>query len=70
MGNDTTNRKVDPGISIRMGSMQEVPLGSTTSNGIVNGKRKARASMTNGKSYKDTSSSEDDDDVPLVSIPY
>lgn len=65
MGNNTTpNKKVDPGISIRMGPMKESP---NAQNGVVNGKRKARSSLTNGRSYKDASSS-DDDDMPLVCI--
>ena len=35
-------------------------------NGIAVAKRKARSSVTNGKSYKDGTSSESDDNKPLV----
>lgn len=55
---------VEPGISIRMGPME---VDEPATNGNTNGKRKARASLTNGKSYKDASSSEDDD-KPLVRL--
>jgi DNA topoisomerase-1 len=56
---------VEPGISIRMG-----PIDAEDKMDVdapeTNGKRKARSSITNGKSYKDASSSEEDD-KPLVS---
>jgi DNA topoisomerase-1 len=53
---------VEPGVSIRMGPMEVDP---PETNGNVNGKRKSRGSLPNGKSYKDASSSEEDD-KPLV----
>lgn len=56
----TTNGDVDPGVSVRMGPVEDSKTGAPTTNG-VNGKRKS----TNGrKSYKEESDS--DDDVPLV----
>ena len=52
------------GISIRMGPMKETTNGV---NGATNGKRKSRSSLPNGKSYKETSGSEDSEsDKPLV----
>lgn len=58
-----------PGVSIRNGPVEEMDVDSPQKNGNVNGKRKTRASLTNGKTngktYKEESSSEEDD-KPLV----
>jgi hypothetical protein len=62
-----SNGTHDEGISLRMGPVQEMEVDGPVTNGVTNGtngKRKARQSMSNGKTYKDDSSS--DDDVPLV----
>ncbi|TKA65188.1 hypothetical protein B0A49_07905 [Cryomyces minteri] len=68
-GNPSSSR-VMPGVSIRMGPVEEMDVDKPETNGhvngTVNGKRKARSSATNGKSYKETSASEDEDDVPLT----
>lgn len=56
-----SNGHVEPGISIRMGPVDDMDVDAPATNGNANGKRKARTSITNGKSYKDASSSEDDD---------
>lgn len=61
-----SNGHVEPGISIRMGPVDDMEVDAPATNGNANGKRKARNSVTNGKSYKDASGSEDDD-KPLVS---
>lgn len=55
------------GISIRNGPVDEMEVDGPQVNGNT-GKRKARSSMGNGKSYKENSDEEedDDDDVPLV----
>lgn len=60
-----SNGHVEPGISIRMGPVDKMDVDEPATNGSANGKRKARSSITNGKTYKDASSSEDDD-KPLV----
>ncbi|KAK7725962.1 DNA topoisomerase 1 [Botryosphaeria dothidea] len=54
---------VEPGLSIRMGPVTEMDVDEPATNGVANGKRKSRASI-NGKSYREASSS-DDDDKPL-----
>ncbi|KAF1989666.1 DNA topoisomerase 1 [Aulographum hederae CBS 113979] len=65
-----SNGRLHPGISVRMGPVDDDkmdvdgPVKDTEANGTTNGKRKARNSVTNGKSYKEASSSEDDD-IPL-----
>ncbi|OCK87585.1 topoisomerase I [Cenococcum geophilum 1.58] len=56
-----SNGHVDPGVSIRMGPVEEMDVDTPLANGHMNGKRKARNNTTNGKSYKEASSSEDDD---------
>ncbi|XP_014560094.1 hypothetical protein COCVIDRAFT_34862 [Bipolaris victoriae FI3] len=58
-----SNGHVEPGISIRMGPIDDskMDVDAPETNGNVNGKRKARTSAANGKSYKDASNSEDDD---------
>ena len=62
-----SNGHVEPGISIRMGPIDDskMDVDAPETNGNANGKRKARTSVGNSKSYKDASSSEDDD-KPLV----
>lgn len=60
-----SNGHVEPGISIRMGPVDNMDVDAPATNGAANGKRKARNSIPNGKSYKDASSS-DEDDKPLV----
>jgi hypothetical protein len=60
-----SNGHVEPGISIRMGPVDPMEVDEPATNGNANGKRKARNSITNSKSYKDASSSEEDD-KPLV----
>lgn len=61
---------VQPGISLRNGPVEEMdvdqlPTKGTQPNGAVNGKRKGRQSLSNGKSYKE-STSDEEDDKPLV----
>lgn len=63
--NNASNGTV-PGVSIRMGPVEEMDVDEPATNGAANGKRKSRSSI-NGKSYKDASSSEDD--IPLVRYP-
>ncbi|KAF2088284.1 hypothetical protein K490DRAFT_73229 [Saccharata proteae CBS 121410] len=58
-----TNGDVEPGISLRMGPVETMDVDGPGANG-TNGKRKSRASIQNGKSYKEASSS-DEDDKPL-----
>jgi len=60
-----SNGHVEPGVSIRMGPVEEMDIDAPPANGTSNGKRKARNSLTNGKTYKEASSS-DEDDKPLV----
>lgn len=56
------------GISIRNGPVHEMEIDSHQVNGNT-GKRKARSSMVNGKSYKEQSDEEEEDeDVPLVRL--
>jgi DNA topoisomerase-1 len=62
-----SNGHVEPGISIRMGPVDDDDKMDVDAP-ETNGKRKSRSSVTNGKSYKDASSSEDDD-KPLVGRP-
>ncbi|KAF2650173.1 hypothetical protein K491DRAFT_697506 [Lophiostoma macrostomum CBS 122681] len=59
-----SNGTVEPGISIRMGPVEEMDIDQPVTNGNANGKRKSRGSLTNGRTYKEASSS-DDDDKPL-----
>ena len=58
-----TNGHVEPGISMAMGPVTEMDMDKPATNGTTSSKRKA--SIANGKSYKDASSDSDDDDVPL-----
>jgi len=67
-----SNGHVEPGISIRMGPVDDMDVDAPATNANVNGangKRKARGSLNNGKTYKDASSSEEDD-KPLVRPPF
>ncbi|KAL1639952.1 DNA topoisomerase 1 [Diplodia intermedia] len=57
----SSNGQLEVGISIRNGPVREMDIDEP--NGVANGKRKQRASI-NGKSYKESSSS-DEDDKPL-----
>ena len=59
---DTSMGELNPGVSIRMGPVEDMDVDSPATNG--NGTK--RKSSMNGKSYKDTTESDDDDDVPLV----
>ncbi|KAJ8108018.1 hypothetical protein OPT61_g8466 [Boeremia exigua] len=56
------NGHVEPGISIRMGPVDDMDVDAP--NGTTNGKRKSRGSIPTA-SYKERSGSEDDDDKPL-----
>lgn len=62
-----SNGHVEPGISIRMGPVDDMDVDPPVTNGNANAKRKARSSATNGKTYKDASSS-DEDDKPIVRL--
>lgn len=62
---ELSSTSINPGYSIRNGPVEEMDVDTPAVNGDTNGKRKSRASMTNGKSYKEDSSS-DEDDKPLV----
>ncbi|KAL7771284.1 hypothetical protein CFE70_001227 [Pyrenophora teres f. teres 0-1] len=57
-----SNGHVEPGISIRMGPVDndKMDIDAPETNGNAGGKRKSRGSIPNGKSYKDASSSEED----------
>jgi DNA topoisomerase I len=61
-----STNSVHPGISIRNGPVEEMDIDEPQMNGVANGKRKSRGSVGSKKPYKETSSSEDDDDLPLV----
>ncbi|KAI9879702.1 MAG: DNA topoisomerase 1 [Pleopsidium flavum] len=56
---------VQPGISLRNGPLEETDLDEPTkgvqTNGNNTGKRKARQNLTNGNTYKEASSDEEDD---------
>lgn len=62
------NGQLEPGLSIRMGPVTEMDVDGSATNGLTNGKRKSRASINGGKTYKEASSS-DEDDKPLVRHP-
>lgn len=65
-----SNGDINPGVSVRMGPVEEeMDVDEPHSGAHTNGKRKARASVSNGKSYKEASASEEEDDVPLVGHP-
>lgn len=72
-GTSTPSRPLNPGLSVRMGPVDEMDMDSPApktngTNGMTNGKRKARISVGHSKSYKESSSSEEDD-KPLVRTP-
>ncbi|MCJ1306424.1 DNA topoisomerase 1 [Agyrium rufum] len=58
-----SNHHIEPGISIRHGPVQEMEIEGPEVNGAVhtNGKRKTRPSTTNGRTYKEASSDDNDD---------
>ncbi|KAF2836178.1 DNA topoisomerase I [Patellaria atrata CBS 101060] len=61
-----SNGEVEPGVSIRNGPVEEMEVDEAPNGkAITNGKRKSRSSITNGKSYKEATTSEEDDDIPL-----
>lgn len=60
---DTSTDNVLPGVSLANGPV-EMEIDQPTTNGTSNGVKR-KASLPNGKSYKDDSESEDEDDVPL-----
>lgn len=60
-----------PGISIRNGPVVEMDIDGPSINGVEingrdSGKRKARNSIGNRKSYKEATDEDDDDEKPLV----
>jgi DNA topoisomerase I len=74
MDKQLPNHTNTAGISIRNGPVEEMDVDDVDkaprTNGVVVAKRKARSSVTNGKSYKDDTSSESDDNKPLVCCIY
>jgi DNA topoisomerase-1 len=60
-----SNGSLNHGISIRMGPVEEMEVDedAPATNG-ANGKRKSRGSI--GKTYKEATSSDDEEDEPLV----
>ncbi|KAK5172297.1 DNA topoisomerase 1 [Saxophila tyrrhenica] len=54
-----SNGKLEPGISMAMGPIEDMDVDKPTTNGATNAKRKS--AMGNGKSYKESTDSEDDD---------
>lgn len=63
-----SNGQLEPGISLRNGPVDEMDVDAPATNGAANGKRKSRPSLSNGKSYKEASSSDEEDSKPLVRI--
>lgn len=63
----TTNGHAEPGVSMAMGPVEDnMDVDKPETNGVTNGtSSKRKASLPAGKSYKDESASEDEDDVPL-----
>lgn len=55
-----------PGISIRNGPVDEMDIDEPVVKGNANGKRKARSSVGNGKSYKEASEEDDEEGKPMV----
>ena len=71
MDRGISSKQVDPGVSVRNGPVEEMDIDKPVANGATNGKRKSRNSLQNGKSYKESSS--DEDDKPMVRcilVPY
>lgn len=64
---EDTNGHVAPGVSLRMGPIEDMEVDEPTGPGATNGTKRRASGMTNGKSYKEESPSEDD--VPLVRSP-
>ncbi|KAF2118394.1 hypothetical protein BDV96DRAFT_643641 [Lophiotrema nucula] len=60
-----SNGHIEPGISVRMGPVEKLDGDAPLTNGNNNGKRKSRGSFPNGKTYKDNSTSGEEDDIPL-----
>ncbi|GAB7348823.1 hypothetical protein MBLNU459_g7535t1 [Dothideomycetes sp. NU459] len=58
-----TNGHVQPGVSLRMGPVEDMEVDEPTSAGATNGTKRRASSMANGKNYKEETAS--DDDVPL-----
>lgn len=65
-----SNGTVNPGISIRHGPVEDTnmddgpPVTNGATNGAANGKRKSRGSIS--KTYKEATSSDEDENKPLV----
>ena len=55
-----------PGISFRNGPMDQMEIDGPGINGKASSKRKSRGSMGKGRSYKEASDEEDEDEGPLV----
>ena len=55
-----------PGISIRNGPIDEMDIDEPVADANSNGKRKARSSTGKGKSYKEASEEDDEEDKPIV----
>ena len=70
MDKQISNHTTALGISIRNGPVEEMDVDGADkvprTNGVAAAKRKARSSVTNVKSYKDGTSSDSDDNKPLV----
>lgn len=68
--NPSNHGRLSTGISVRMGLVEDMDVDDEAPlvNGI--GKRKSRSSIANGttKSYKEASSSDEEEDMPLVSL--
>jgi DNA topoisomerase-1 len=61
-----TNGQVQSGISVRNGPVDDrMDVDEPRTNGVANGKRRSRTSLTNTKSYRELSGS-DGEDIPLV----
>ena len=57
-----------PGISIRNGPMDEMDVDSPESKMHASTKRKARASLGYGPSYKEASDEDEEDEKPMVRL--
>lgn len=55
-----------PGISIRNGPVEEMDIDEPAASGNTKGKRKSRSGIGNGKSYKEASEEDDEEEKPLV----
>lgn len=55
-----------PGISIRNGPMEEMDIDEPQVNGHSSNKRKGRGNLGHGKSYKEATDEEDEEEKPLV----